>query len=367
MGRALRLATMALVLALAAGCVETSRTTDGPVPSSDVGARLDAVGADAGGPKDASVADGSTLPMDAEVLLDATSDAGNADAAPIDAAAADAANADANPNADATSLDAAPIDATTSDAGTQTGLEWDGEGTQRRMLYWHNPFPIYDATYVFKVYPRRKNNPNIPNYYTTFFWGNDGTFIWDNGNANTYYGAHPYPIPAPTGPGQWEISIRSNDYVTGTEVDWDRWHTQAFRAWRSSATTTHHEFYYDLPDTSRVISVDIDDASWAAVDPPTPAIVIGQAPNLNGASWGGYPGWEEFNGVIRGIQIYSGLLSVSDVQAEIASPLSTAAGQGLIWYLNVNPRPDDVTDKKGTGTPHDPSWDGSPAALWTGP
>src|SRR6185503_11600069 len=48
----------------------------------------------------------------------------------------------------------------------------------RRMLYWHDPFPIYDATYIFKVYPRKKTGTFT--YYTTFFWGNDGTFIWQN-------------------------------------------------------------------------------------------------------------------------------------------------------------------------------------------
>ena len=37
------------------------------------------------------------------------------------------------------------------------GLEWPGDGSVRRMLYWHNPFPIYDATYIFEVYPRKKD------------------------------------------------------------------------------------------------------------------------------------------------------------------------------------------------------------------
>jgi hypothetical protein len=243
------------------------------------------------------------------------------------------------------------------------GLEWPGDGSVRRMLYWHNPFPIYDATYIFKVYPRKKTGTY--NYYTTFFWGNDGAFSWNNGNADTYYGAHPYPIPAPSGPGQWEISVGSNDFVTGTEVGWDRWYIQAFRAWRESPSITHHEFYYDLPDMSKVITHTINAPNWAQNNPPTPAIVMGQAPNLGGVSWGGYPGWEEFNGIIRGIQIYSGLLSLEDIQSEIASPMSTTAGQNLIWYLNTDPRPTDVTDKKGTGTSHDPSWDGTTALEWS--
>ena len=75
--------------------------------------------------------------------------------------------------------------------------------------------------------------------------------------------------------------------------------------------------------------------------PPHPAIVMGQAPDACGpppgncgASWGGYPGWEEFNGIIRGIQIYSNNLSLSDIQAEINAPQSTVAGQNSIWYLS---------------------------------
>jgi len=250
---------------------------------------------------------------------------------------------------------------------TNFGLEFPGDGAVRRMLFWHDPFPIYDATYIFKVYPRKKVVPSKSptGYYTTFFWGNDGTFMWDGGNPNTYYGAHPYPMPAPNGPGQWEISVDSRDFVAGTEVVWDRWYTQAFRAWRESPSVTHHEFYWDLPDTSKVIEQTIIDPAWAATNPPTPAIVIGQAPNWDGVSWGGYPGWEEFNGIIRGIQIYSGLLSVPDIQGEIASPMSTTAGQNFIWYLNLNPRPSDVTDKKGLGAPNNPSWDGTSALEWS--
>jgi len=258
----------------------------------------------------------------------------------------------------------------------QFGLEWPGNGEIRRMLYWPNPFPIYDATYIFRVYPRKKTVPtNSPTgYYTTFFWGNNGTFTWDShGTANTYYGMHPYPIPPPDGTGHWEISVGSNDFTVDSEVVWDRWYTQAVRVWRSSPTTTNHEFYYDWPDASKVLSQTIVDSTWATKNPPNPAIVMGQAPDLcglppcvSGQSWGGYPGWEEFNGIIRGIQMYSGLLSPADIAAEIASPKSSTAGAATIWYLNLDPRPGDVTDKKGSGTPHDPLWAGSTALEWSG-
>jgi len=238
------------------------------------------------------------------------------------------------------------------------------------MLFWNNPSPIYDATYIFKVYPRKKTDS--VNYYTTFFWGNNGTFRWDGGQGNTYYGAHPYPVPPPSGAGQWEISVYRQDKVTGTEVKWGRWYTQAFRAWRESRSVTYHEFYYDLPDMSKVLRYTVSDHNWGNKNPPTPAIVMGQAPDLCGPppgncgqSWGGFPNWEEFNGVIRGIQIYSGLLSLSDIQSELNSPKSTKAGQNLIWYLNLDPRPSDVTDNKGIGSPHNPSWDGTTALEWS--
>ena len=256
----------------------------------------------------------------------------------------------------------------------QFGLEWPGNGAVRRMLYWSNPFPIYPATYIFKVFPLKKNVPsNSPTgYYTTFFWGNNGEFAWQGGNANTYYGMHPYPVPPPNGAGQWEISVFSGDDTTGTEVSWGRWHQQAIRVRRIDAQTTEHEFYYDWPDQTKVLKHTIQFPSWATTNPPNPAIVIGQAPDIcgpppcsTGTSWGGYPGWEEFNGVIRGIQIYSNYLSLTDIASEISLPKSSTAGAAAIWYLNLDPRPSDVTDKKGVGTVHNPQWGGTTALEWT--
>lgn len=251
------------------------------------------------------------------------------------------------------------------------GLEWTGFGTARHMLFWLSPPAIYDATYIFKVYPRKKTvaSGTPTGYYTTFFWGNNGRFDWVSSNvANTYYGGHPYPVPAQLpnfGPGQWEVSTDSNDFLAGVEVTWDRWYTQVFIAKRESASLTHHQFYYDLPDTTKLVEHDINNSAWADTNPPTPAIVIGQAPNFNGKSWGGYDGWEEFNGIIRGIQIYSAALTIADAQLEITTPKSTGAGSASIWYLNVDPRPTDVLDKKASGSAHNPSWDGTAAAEWS--
>lgn len=300
--------------------------------------------------------------------------------------------------------------------GQITGLQWDGTGPFRRMLYWSNPFPIYPATYLFKVMPHKKifnqstNPPECPGtrtgYYTTFFWGNNGRFDWISpSNGDMFYGGHPYPAgnggpPCGTVAGTtsasagdaaaWELTMDFKDCVNdgcgdfnAPEVQWDRFFQQAFRVTRVDAQTTIHEFYFDWDPTwtaatvpacasvpARCLTQTIVSTTWATQTPPHPAIVMGQAPDFGGVgsstvSWGGYPAWEEFNGVIRGIQIYSSELSLADIVSEIALPQSSAAGNASIWYLNLNPTPTDVTDKKVGGTPHNPLWDGVPAQLFT--
>ena len=251
------------------------------------------------------------------------------------------------------------------------GLQWPGNGDVRRMLYWDNPFPIYDATYVFRVLPYAKISESNPKYWTTFFWGNTKddddiwspgfpVFEWNNGMPDSYYGAHPYPTPSNTSSTQkWEVSVESQDFL-GPTPDWGRWHTQVFRAWRESSSVVHHEFYYDWPDTSKVVTRTVNDSSWGKTVPPIPRITMGQS------AWLSYAGNEEFKGVIRGLQFYSGLLTLAEAASEVTTPMSTPHGQQLIWYLNLNPRPSDTTDKKGVGTPHNPNWRGTTALEWSG-
>jgi hypothetical protein len=253
----------------------------------------------------------------------------------------------------------ASVSASASGGGNTTGLNFpsndDTTGTVR--FKFANPLAIYPATYIWRVNLRQQSG-----YYTAFFWGNDGDFWWDNGAPNTTYGAHPYPDSPPSGSEhRWEIAVNGGDYVdsvngTSTAVAYGRWHTQALRVW-SDGSGKHHEFYWDLPDTSKVISR-TESTSYANKAPPSPALTFGDAP------WN--PSKELLSGILRGIQIYSSTLSVNDVLGEMNSPLSTSAGSASIWYLNINPTPTDISDKSGKG--HHPAWVGSERpSLWTGP
>lgn len=263
-------------------------------------------------------------------------------------------------------------------AQTPTGLDFPGSavvaatpsGALRTMRFkFTNPhltgLPIYGpgkagVTYIWRAYPRQQAG-----YYTAFFWGNDdgqnnlNTFLWmPNGAADSYYGAHPYPQPPPSGAlHKWEVSVEQNDFLNG-DVTYNRWHTQALRVWVDGQGRKHHEFYWDLPALDAAHMVErISDASWGTHTPPAPALTFGDAP------WA--PANEVWNGVLRGFQIYATALSLPDLVAEVAVPGSTQAGQTSIWYLNLNPTPADIADKSGRG--HHPAWVGPQRpALWVG-
>jgi Concanavalin A-like lectin/glucanases superfamily/Bacterial Ig domain len=245
-------------------------------------------------------------------------------------------------------------------AVAETGLDFQGsastDGTVR--FKFTNPLAIYPATYIWRVFPRQQSS-----YYTTFFWGNDDgsgnldSFQWDNGNSNTFYGAHPYPNFPDPDTHHWEIATdHGGDFVSSQLVVYNRWYTQALVAWSDGDGKKHTVFYWDLPDTSRTVE-HMTDPSYGNTNPPAPALTWGDAP------WN--PSNEIMNGVIRGIQIYSVDLSISNVLGEVATPLSTSAGASNIWYMNLNPTPTDISDKSGAG--HNPAWVGSGRALpWSG-
>jgi len=242
-----------------------------------------------------------------------------------------------------------------------TGLDFPGSSEVKTTMRFRflNPLPIYPATYIWRAFPRRQSG-----YYTAFFWGNDdgkgnlSTFLWaDRGRAaDTYYGAHPYPDHPPSGNSHsWEISIEQQDFVNGAVV-YDRWYTQALRVWSNMFGQKQHEFFWDLPrtDEPRVVTR-TSAASWGNRMPPVPTLTWGDAP------WN--PGKEVWNGMLRGIQIYSASLSLADLLREVDAPLSTPAGAESNWYLNINPTPIDLADRSGRG--NHPRWVGAERpGLW---
>ena len=250
-----------------------------------------------------------------------------------------------------------------SEGVAEAGLNFPGSAavsTTMRFRFF-NPLAIFPATYIWRAYPRRQAG-----YYTAFFWGNDdgqeniNTFLWAGSfEADSYYGAHPYPDGGSAATThKWEISVSQADYVNGVVV-YDRWYTQALRVWADASGQKHHEFYWDLPNTDAAHMVTrTTTADWGNRSPPVPALTWGDAP------WA--PGREVWNGVLRGIQIYSANLSVPEILSEVGTPLSTGNGASNVWYLNLNPTPTDIADQSGAG--HNPAWVGTERpTLWTGP
>jgi len=252
-------------------------------------------------------------------------------------------------------------------AARRSGLDFQGSASSARTVRFRfkKPLRIYPATYLWRAFPRRQSG-----YYTTFFWGTGGTeFWWDRGMPNSFYGAHPYPQNPPTGNTHyWEIATDRGLDLFGNPpvpVVYDRWYTQALVAW-DTGSGKRTNFHYNQHDTSKFIE-HTTGASFGNITPPTPTLTWGDAPWIvpeNPDTHG--QGHEVYNGVLRGIQIYSTKLSLADILSEASSPLSTHAGAKNIWYLNLDPKPDDISDKSGAG--HHPEWVGSERPLlWTSP
>lgn len=263
-----------------------------------------------------------------------------------------------------------------------TALDWDGTAPGRRAILFSSPPTAYPMTYIWRCYPRQQVSGigDGSRYWTTFFHGPDGVFT----GGNNYYGCHPYPVDPPDGDGKWEISTNSLDYTArGTNqfngpgdpfVTFNRWYSQSL-AVESSGGELRHKFRIDLPSVSSADFIEQNfTASYSA--PGSPCIIWGQAPdNGSGASWGGYSRWEEPNERIRGIQIYTSLLSEAHIVALAA--LETDADVKAYWaansitshwYLNMNPRVNKIADQRDSGQ-HNPSLvstNGAAPADWTG-
>lgn len=236
----------------------------------------------------------------------------------------------------------------------------NGGGDVRFALDGANLPDITPLTLLWKIKPVQQTG-----FYTTFFHArNDGTFVGDR----TYWGCHPYPQGGGSGTvHNWEVSIEGGDDIVdengnSTVVTKDAWYSQAAQAY-PSASVSKVDFYWDLATAStRVISHTTGAALTNAS--ASPALTFGGAP------WN--PNAECLSGTLRGIQVYSGALSLADIEAlhvceTDAQVLAVCSSRSItsLWYLNMNPTPDDITDKSGNG--RNPSWQtaGRPT-LYTG-
>jgi hypothetical protein len=258
----------------------------------------------------------------------------------------------------------------------RTGLNFPSNGDSPSNAYvafrFLNPqnkgLPIWGpggagATYIWKIRHRQQAG-----YYVTFWWSNNGNFLWDSGSTNTFYGAHPYP-PGATAAStvhDWEIATDVGGDFTATRsgspkrVVKDTWYTQALRVTRNANGTKTLVFYTALPSVANadVIQVTVP-ADYGEKNPPAPALTFGDSP------WYADFQHERLSGVLRGIKIFNKVLSESDTLAEAASEsLVTSQGIANVWYMNINPTPDDISDKSGAG--NHPTWadPNNRASLW---
>jgi hypothetical protein len=273
---------------------------------------------------------------------------------------------------------------------TLTGLDYDGTAPSHRSLQWTSDLPApYPFTAMFKVYPRSIPAAN-DRFSAHWFRGNSGIFQFDVGYCNGYYGWTEYPTPNRSSESKTEVSAgqgfgsctdrvtRDNSSDPGNDkaadapyTTYDQWYSRAITA-RDAGATYEHKGYVDIEagvGTSLTVTSHRS-SDWEP--PPSDSIFMGQTgDNGSGESWGGEARWEESNAILRGFQFYDAFLSTAEMQSRSACDTDAcvlavcASDPPCPWYLNMNPTPDDVTDKSGNG--NDPGWQGAGRPdLWTG-
>ena len=218
-------------------------------------------------------------------------------------------------------------------------------------------------------------------YAVTWHSQNTGTFA-----ASPFeYGAHPYPstgtvdatgqatgVTGATGTvHQHEIAgLGAHDYLAspgGSSVNVTKgiWYTQARTAELIlGGTMIRHTFWPDILNNSGFSIVqDITNTGFPA-------------PGANAAFYFGASDWTPVgssndecpSGTLRSFKLFNAALTLADITTEAAvesNVAQTSAGAASVWYMNVSPKPDDITDKSSAG--HTPTWaNANRPTLYTG-
>jgi hypothetical protein len=211
-----------------------------------------------------------------------------------------------------------------------------------------------EVTYIRRVYYIQQTGF----YATMWVTENDTTFHADG----RYYGTHPYSYTEPGSDGtvhKFEVGAEGLDwyqdpYVNGvaTDVTKGQWYTQATVV-TMVGSDRRVKFYWDLPDTSKVITRTTIASELVSLSDP-----ICYYGNSRWSSSGGGVNVESHSGYLRGLQHFNVALSEADMLIEAANHTrnyaQTAAGVSNLHYINQSPTPDDITDKSGQG--HNPTW-----------
>ncbi len=243
-----------------------------------------------------------------------------------------------------------------------TALQFPGDDyvnrSFRRTLQQGLPNP-YPLTVIWQAWVENKS----PQFYQTCWFFGPRDYL--NGGQGYYYGCCPYPyipggLPDPNGTLRWEIAARADDII-GDAIEIGRWYTCGFTAWKDGSGS-HHRFYFDLPNTAKLISKDLELSYF-------PTLMPDQEFCWGDAQWDHVrngSGKEQLRGRMRRFKIIQAQLSLSDlVQEAVSDEIVTSVANANIWYYNPNPRPDDLLDKSGRGNHfswYDPS---QTASLWT--
>lgn len=247
-----------------------------------------------------------------------------------------------------------------------TGLEFpSNDGTTSVRFHFGSPPSLQPLTIIWKINPTQQTG-----FYTTWFWGEEGGQVI---TSWAYVGCHPYP---PGGAGgsthNWEIAIDGDDDTTDenandTTVTKGQWYDQSAIMTLVNTDELDVKFYWNLSvSNNRLIqhTTTVSDYLGAGNQPSNPGLFFGDAP------WS--EGDELLSGILRGVQVYSSALTLAQVEARAACDtdaevlaLNTTDGITSLWYLNMNPTPDDITDKSGEG--NNPSWaNANRPTLWEG-
>lgn len=194
-------------------------------------------------------------------------------------------------------------------------------------------------------------------YFAPFWYSNNGRFDWFGpGSSNTYVGFCPYPQNGNvSGSTHWqELAGLQDGRDTTDNLDGGKIVVvqsvktiQAMRITRNGDGTKTGRFWTNLPSTANADVIQYtSDSSWGEVEPPSPALTIGDSP------WFADFQHERAAGYHGRIKIIAKALSEADTVSEASdfSRLVTSDGQANIWWGKTNWRTiDDLTCDYGTG------------------